>query len=200
VSDADGSPTAVSAGEQRREIEFLETAIPEVLIVEPVVHDDPRGFFLETYHEDKYRRGGIDVRFVQDNHSRSSKGTLRGLHAQHTKPQGKLVRAIAGTVWDVAVDIRRGSPTFKRWVAAELSADNFRQLWIPPGFAHGFCVLSAIAEVEYKCTAFYDRDDEITIAWNDPEIAIRWPIAEPLLSTRDAAAPRLAEILQRLPA
>jgi dTDP-4-dehydrorhamnose 3,5-epimerase len=100
----------------------------------------------------------------------------------------------------VAVDIRRGSPTFKRWVAAELSADNFRQLWIPPGFAHGFCVLSAIAEVEYKCTAFYDRDDEITIAWNDPEIAIRWPIAEPLLSTRDAAAPRLAEILQRLPA
>ncbi len=178
---------------------FLTTDLPGVLIVEPVVHHDPRGFFLETYHQEKYRAGGIDACFVQDNHSRSGKGTLRGLHAQRTKPQGKLVRALSGAIWDVAVDIRRGSPTFKRWVAAELTADNFRQLWIPPGFAHGFCVLSETAEVEYKCTAFYDQADEITIAWNDPEIAIAWPVTDPVLSQRDAAATRLAEILQELP-
>lgn len=178
---------------------FLPTEIPEVVVVEPVVHRDTRGFFLETYHEAKYRAGGIALRFVQDNHSRSQRGTLRGLHAQRATPQGKLVRAIEGTIWDVAVDIRRGSPTFRRWVAAELSADNFRQLWIPPGFAHGFCVLSKSAQVEYKCTALYDPGDEIGVAWDDPEIGIAWPVERPLVSAKDRAAPRLAEILADLP-
>jgi dTDP-4-dehydrorhamnose 3,5-epimerase len=192
--------TAVQAGAGQRAPRFLPTEIPEVLIVEPVVHRDERGFFLETYHEAKYRDGGIAARFVQDNHSRSVRGTLRGLHAQRTKPQGKLVRAIEGAIWDVAVDIRRGSPTFGRWVAAELTADNFRQLWIPAGFAHGFCVLSASAQVEYKCTALYDQADEITIAWDDPEIAIHWPLDDPLVSPKDRAGRRLAEILQDLPA
>lgn len=175
------------------------TALPGVLVVEPVVHRDGRGFFLETYHRDRYREHGIDATFVQDNHSRSEGPILRGLHAQLERPQGKLVRAVAGEIFDVAVDIRRGSPTFRRWVGVELSAGDCRQLWIPPGFAHGFCVLSDAAEVEYKCTAHYDRDDELTIAWNDPEIAIAWPLAEPILSPRDAAAPKLAEVLDRLP-
>lgn len=176
-----------------------ETALPGVLVVEPAVHGDPRGFFLETYHQDRYRAAGIDAVFVQDNHSRSEGPILRGLHAQLRHPQGKLVRAVAGEIFDVAVDLRRGSPTFARWVGETLSAANFHQLWVPPGFAHGFCVLGDAAEVEYKCTALYDRDDELTIAWNDPEIAIRWPIAEPVLSERDRTAPRLAEVLDRLP-
>jgi dTDP-4-dehydrorhamnose 3,5-epimerase len=131
---------------------------------------------------------------VQDNHSRSVARTLRGLHAQLRQPQGKLVRAVEGEIWDVAVDIRPASPTFRRWVGAALSADNFRQLWIPPGFAHGFCVLSEHAQVEYKCTAPYRREDEIGIAWDDPELAIAWPVEEPLLSAKDRAAPRLAEL------
>ncbi len=178
---------------------FLPTEIPEVVVVEPFVHRDERGFFLETYHERKYRDGGIAERFVQDNHSRSKRGTLRGLHAQRTTPQGKLVRAIEGTIWDVAVDIRRGSPTFGRWVGVELSAENFRQLWIPAGFAHGFCVLSEAAQVEYKCTALYDPADEITIAWDDPELAIAWPVSDPVISARDRAARRLGEKLDQLP-
>jgi dTDP-4-dehydrorhamnose 3,5-epimerase len=178
---------------------FRETAIPEVLAIEPAVFRDPRGFFLETYHRDKYRAGGLDAEFVQDNHSRSVARTLRGLHAQLRRPQGKLVRAVRGEIFDVAVDIRRGSPTFGRWVGERLSDDNFRQLWVPPGFAHGFCVLSEIAEVEYKCTAVYDKADEIALAWDDPEIGIEWPVAEPLLSERDRAAVRLAEAAPRLP-
>ena len=180
-------------------VAFRPTALPEVLAVAPVVHRDPRGFFLETYHRAKYRAGGLDAEFVQDNHSRSQQGTLRGLHAQLARPQGKLVRALRGEIFDVAVDIRRGSPTFGRWVGELLTGDNFLQLWIPPGFAHGFCVVSEAAEVEYKCTALYDPADEIAIAWNDPEIAIDWPVDEPLLSQRDGGAPRLAEVLERLP-
>jgi dTDP-4-dehydrorhamnose 3,5-epimerase len=181
-------------------MKVLPTALPGVLLVEPTVHRDPRGFFLEAYHSEKYARAGIAARFVQDNHSRSEGRILRGLHAQQRRPQGKLVRAVEGAVFDVAVDIRRGSPTFKRWVGFELSAVNFRQLWIPEGFAHGFCVTAGPVQVEYKCTALYDRDDELAIAWNDPEIGIEWPIANPLLSARDAAAPPLADLLERLPA
>jgi dTDP-4-dehydrorhamnose 3,5-epimerase len=175
------------------------TALPGVLLVEPVVHRDARGFFLETYHAGKYAAAGIDAVFVQDNHSRSEGPILRGLHAQSRRPQGKLVRAIEGTIFDVAVDIRRGSPTFGRWFGCELSAANCRQLWIPEGFAHGFCVVAGPVQVEYKCTALYDRDDELAIAWNDPEIGIAWPIASPLLSPRDAAAPTLAQARDRLP-
>lgn len=168
-------------------------ALPEVLLIEPHVHHDPRGFFLETYRADRYREVGIGASFVQDNHSRSLRGTLRGLHAQRRTPQGKLVRVVAGTIFDVAVDIRPGSPTFGRWVGAELSAENFLQCWVPPGFAHGFCVLSEAAEVEYKCTAVYDPTDEIGVVWDDPDIAIAWPIREPLLSTKDRELPRLRE-------
>jgi dTDP-4-dehydrorhamnose 3,5-epimerase len=180
-------------------MEFVTTDLPGVLLIEPDVFWDTRGFFLETYHQAKYAAGGISGSFVQDNHSFSTQGTLRGLHAQRTRPQGKLVRAVDGEMFDVAVDVRRGSPTFGRWVGALLSGDNFRQLWIPPGFAHGFCVLSERVHVEYKCTDFYDRADEIAVAWNDPEIGVAWPISEPVLSAKDAAAPRLATILDRLP-
>ena len=176
----------------------LPTELPGVLLVEPTVHRDDRGFFLETYHRQKYADAGIDVTFVQDNHSRSLARTLRGLHAQVRNPQGKLVRAVEGEIWDVAVDIRPASPTFRRWVGAVLSAENFRQLWIPPGFAHGFCVLSERAQVEYKCTTLYDKSDEISVAWDDPDLAVAWPVDEPLLSERDRRAPRLAELVATL--
>jgi len=176
-----------------------ELALPGVLLVEPVVHGDERGFFLETYHAGKYRAAGLDAAFVQDNHSRSAAGTLRGLHAQLARPQGKLVRCIEGEIFDVAVDIRRGSPSFGRWLGERLSAENFRQLYVPPGYAHGFCVTSGPAQVEYKCTALYDPADEVVIAWDDPDVGIEWPLTEPLLSRRDAAAPRLAEVGDRLP-
>jgi len=181
-------------------MKFTPTALPGVLVIEPDVHRDPRGFFLETWHQRKYAEGGVTGPFVQDNHSHSRRGALRGLHAQVHRPQGKLVRAVDGEVFDVAVDIRRGSPTFGRWVGDHLSGENLRQLWIPPGFAHGFCVLSETVHFEYKCTDFYDASDEIAIAWNDPEIGIEWPLADPTLSAKDAAAPRLAEVLDRLPA
>lgn len=173
---------------------FVETELPGVVLVEPTVHRDHRGFFLETYHREKYARGGIDAVFVQDNHSRSTRGILRGLHAQGRRPQGKLVRAVEGAVFDVAVDVRRGSRTFAGWVGVELTAESFQQLWVPPGFAHGFCVLSEAAQVEYKCTELYDPQDELTIAWDDPEIGIRWPVEGPILSPKDAAAPRLADV------
>lgn len=178
---------------------FTPTAIPDVILVEPRVFQDPRGFFLETYHAGKYADGGIHAAFVQDNHSLSQRGTLRGLHAQLKRPQGKLIRVIEGEIWDVAVDVRVGSPTFGRHVGETLSAENFRQLWVPPGFVHGFCVLSERAQVEYKCTALYDPTDEIAIAWDDPELAIPWPVAAPLLSAKDQKAPRLAEVRERLP-
>ena len=178
---------------------LLPTGLPGVVIIEPAVHRDGRGFFLETYHQRKFAMHGIPGPFVQDNHSHSVRGTLRGLHAQQQRPQGKLVRAVDGEMFDVAVDIRRGSPTFRRWVAVVLSGENFRQLYIPPGFAHGFCVLSEWVDVEYKCTDFYEPGDELTVAWNDPAIGVSWPFAEPILSAKDAAAPPLSAVLDRLP-
>ena len=176
------------------------TDLSDVLIIEPDVFQDPRGFFLETYHIEKYRKHGIDATFVQDNHSRSVAGTLRGLHLQRTRPQGKLVRAIEGEIFDVAVDVRPDSPTFGRWVGVTLTAENFRQCYVPPGFAHGFCVLSPFAQVEYKCTDLYDPADEIGVAWDDPALAITWPIAEPILSARDRAHRPLAEVKELLSA
>jgi dTDP-4-dehydrorhamnose 3,5-epimerase len=181
-------------------VRFTPTALPGVVLVEPDVHRDERGFFLEVFHRTRWaEQGGLDLDFVQDNHSRSRRGTLRGLHAQIETPQGKLVRCPRGALFDVAVDVRRGSPTFGRWVGYELSEENFRLLWIPPGFLHGFCALSEIAELSYKCTGPYDPAAEITVAWNDPEIGIAWPVAEPVLSARDAAAPPLAALHERLP-
>lgn len=181
-------------------MKFHQTSLPGVLLVEPRVHGDARGFFLETYHRDKYREGGLDATFVQDNHSRSKKGTLRGLHGQDRKPQGKLVRCVEGAIFDVAVDIRRGSPTFGQWVGEMLTAENFRQLYVPPDFLHGFYVTSESAQVEYKCTDVYDPGHELSVIWNDPEIGIEWPLdGDPLLSGKDAEAPRLSEILDRLP-
>ena len=178
---------------------FVPTGLPEVVRVEPQVHRDARGFFVETWRHDRWSAGGIPGPFVQDNHSRSRRGTLRGLHAQCRRPQGKLVRVVSGEIWDVAVDVRRGSPSFGRDVAETLSAENFRQLWIPPGFAHGFLVLSEEAEFVYKCTDYYDPSDELRIAWNDPALGIPWPTQEPLLSEPDQRAPRLAELTERLP-
>ena len=174
-------------------MQFIATEIEGLVIVEPDVYRDARGFFLETYHGDKYRDGGIDAVFVQDNQSRSVRGTLRGLHGQLSHPQGKLIRVIEGEIWDVAVDLRPGSATFGRYGAVTLSAENFRQLYIPPGFAHGFCVLSDVAQIEYKCTDFYRPGDEFAVAWDDPEIGIKWPVSAPLLSERDRNAPRLAD-------
>lgn len=180
-------------------MKFTPTPLPGVILVEPDVHRDGRGFFLETFHQRKYAEGGVAGPFVQDNHSHSVRGTLRGLHAQVGRPQGKLVRAMAGEMFDVAVDIRRGSPSFGRWVGYVLSDENFLQLYIPPGFAHGFCVLSERVDVEYKCTDFYEPSAEIAIAWNDPQVGVAWPIREPTLSAKDARAPLLREVLDRLP-
>jgi dTDP-4-dehydrorhamnose 3,5-epimerase len=179
-------------------VEFRPLDLPEVLLVVPDVHRDPRGFFLETWHERKYAGAGIDARFVQDNQSRSARGILRGLHAQVRSPQGKLVRVARGEIFDVAVDIRPGSPSFGRYAAATLSEANAHQLWVPPGFAHGFCVLSDEADVEYKCTTFYDAADEIAIQWNDPAIGIPWPVSDPVISARDGVARPLAECRARL--
>lgn len=176
-------------------MKFLQTDLPGVMVVEPDVHRDARGFFLETFHARKYREGGIPYDFVQDNHSRSVRGTLRGLHAQRTRPQGKLVRALRGEIFDVALDIRPGSKSFGGWTAAVLSEENFRQMFVPPGFAHGFCVLSDLAEIEYKCTDFYDRSDEIGVLWDSA--GIDWPVKEPLLSAKDAALPRLEDLRGR---
>lgn len=174
-------------------------ALPEVLVVTPDVYRDARGYFLETYHAGKYREAGIAAPFVQDNLSRSVGGTLRGLHAQRRRPQGKLIRVVEGEIFDVAADIRRTSPSFGRWVAIHVSAENFRQCYIPPGFAHGFCVLSDVAVVEYKCTELYDPADELGVIWNDPDLAIQWPIATPTLSVKDGSLPRLRDVLERLP-
>lgn len=151
---------------------FISASIPGVIVIEPDVHVDVRGFFLETYHADKYRVGGIADVFVQDNHSRSTRGTIRGLHLQLQRPQGKLIRVIEGEIFDVAVDVRRGSPTFGKWVGVTLSAENFKQAYIPKGFAHGFAVTSGVAQVEYKCTDVYDASSEIGIAWDDPDVGI----------------------------
>lgn len=168
----------------------IETILPGVLILEPKVHGDSRGFFQETWREDSYNTIGIPP-FVQDNHSRSSKGVLRGLHAQRLRPQGKLVRVSRGAVFDVAADINPHSPTFGKHVAVELSDENHRQFYVPPGYAHGFCVLSDDADFLYKCTEYYQPGDEIGVLWNDPDIAIPWPVSEPQLSAKDAALPTL---------
>jgi dTDP-4-dehydrorhamnose 3,5-epimerase len=169
-----------------------ETSLPGVCIIEPKVFPDDRGFFLESYHARKYAEFGISGAFVQDNHSCSSRGTLRGLHYQLKNPQGKLCRVISGSVFDVAVDIRRGSPTFGQWVGVVLSAENRRQIYIPPGFAHGFYTLSEQAEFLYKCDNFYTPGDEFGIAWDDPDLSIAWPLSlEPLLSAKDRNNPQL---------
>jgi dTDP-4-dehydrorhamnose 3,5-epimerase len=178
---------------------FIKTKLSGVIIIEPDVHRDPRGFFLETYHQKKYVEAGIPGPFVQDNHSKSTKGILRGLHAQRSRPQGKLVRVLQGKVFDVAVDIRRSSPTFALWVGVALSSDDFKQIFVPPGYAHGFVVLSDTAEVEYKCTDLYDPADEIRLLWNDPQIKIDWPIKDPILSDKDRNAQTLQSLSDHLP-
>ena len=170
------------------------TRLPEVLLIEPKVFGDARGFFFESWNASEFERAGIRASFVQDNHSRSQKGVLRGLHYQVRRPQGKLIRVIQGEIFDVAVDIRRGSPTFGKWEGMRLSADSKDLLWVPVGFAHGFCVLSEAAEVLYKTTDFYSPEHERTIAWNDPEIGIEWPLSgAPVLSPKDAAGSRLKD-------
>lgn len=172
------------------------TAIPDVLLVEPKVYSDDRGWFCESWNRDRFREHGLEIEFVQDNHSHSVQGTLRGLHYQLQNPQGKLVRVAHGAVFDVAVDLRKSSPTFGHWVSHNLSSSNRRMMWIPPGFAHGFYVLSPTADFVYKCTAHYDAADERTVHWDDPDLAIEWPIqpsSEPLISDKDRAAPSFRE-------
>jgi dTDP-4-dehydrorhamnose 3,5-epimerase len=180
-------------------MKFLPTTLPDVMIVEPDVFRDSRGWFLETYHGQKYRDGGIQASFVQDNCSSSVKHTLRGLHAQVGNPQGKLIQVIHGHIFDVAVDIRRGSPTFLNWVGVELDGDRLHQLYIPPGFAHGFCVLSEAAIVNYKCTDFYNPQGELTIRWNEGRIGVAWPVQSPLLSPKDAAGQSIGDLMAHLP-
>jgi dTDP-4-dehydrorhamnose 3,5-epimerase len=176
-------------------VKVVRTEIPDVLIFEPKVFGDERGFFFEPYNKRAFREAsGLDVEFVQDNHSRSRSGVLRGLHYQIRQPQGKLVRVSAGEVYDVAVDVRRSSPTFAKWVGFHLDAVSKRMAWIPPGFAHGFLVLSEYAEFLYKTTDYYAPEHERVVRWDDPRLGIAWPLAgEPILAARDAAAPGLAE-------
>jgi dTDP-4-dehydrorhamnose 3,5-epimerase len=177
----------------------LETRIDGLVLVEPEAHGDERGFLLETFREADWRDLGIDATFVQDNHSRSGRGTLRGLHFQTEPGQAKLVRCLRGRVFDVAVDLRRDSPTFGEWEGHELDDSSHRQLFVPVGFAHGFCVLSEIADVAYKLTSYYDPATEAGIAWDDPEVGVEWPVPDPQLSERDKSNPRLAEIADDLP-
>ena len=176
-------------------MKIIETKLSNCVIIEPKIFGDDRGFFVETYQVQKYSDIiGIKHSFVQDNHSRSSRGVLRGLHLQRNKPQGKLVRVTRGAVFDVAVDCRFGSPTYGQWESVLLTEENKRQLWVPPGFAHGFLVLSDETDFEYKCTQYYDPADEISIKWNDPSLNIPWPIMDPLLSNKDEAAPLFADL------
>lgn len=176
-------------------MKFIPTRIPEVVLIEPQVFGDERGFFMETWHAQKFADAGLPSQFVQDNHSKSARGILRGLHYQIQQPQGKLVRVVSGEVYDVAVDLRRNSPSFGQWVGELLSADNKRMLWVPPGFAHGFYVTSESAEFVYKCTDFYAPQHEHALRWDCSELAIDWPLVNakpPLLSAKDAAAPGFA--------
>ena len=176
-------------------MKVTQTKLKDCVIIEPKVFGDERGFFLETFQAERYAaQVGITLPFVQDNHSRSSKGVLRGLHFQIKKPQGKLVRVVKGEVYDVAVDIREGSTTFGQWEAVILSEENKIQFWVPPGFAHGFLVLSETADFEYKCTDYYDTSDEGSILWNDPDLNIPWPIDDPNLSDKDVKAEKLVDI------
>jgi dTDP-4-dehydrorhamnose 3,5-epimerase len=177
----------------------LETRLEGTVLLEPQVHGDDRGFLVETFSADAWRELGVDADFVQDNHSRSSAGILRGLHFQTVPGQAKLVRCLRGRIWDVAVDLRRGSPTYGQWEGYELDDDLHRQFYVPVGFAHGFCVLSDIADVHYKLSSLYDAETEAGIAWDDPQVGVEWPLTEPQVSQRDATAPRLAEIADELP-
>jgi dTDP-4-dehydrorhamnose 3,5-epimerase len=170
------------------------TELTGVILIEPQVFGDPRGYFLETFNQDRYRQAGLPGEFVQDNVSFSSRGVLRGLHFQHPKGQGKLVTVLQGEAYDVAIDVRKGSPQFGKWIGVVLSGENKRQLYIPAGFAHGFCVTGESAMFAYKCTEFYAPESERGIAWNDPDIGIRWPIETPTLSTKDARYPRLRDV------
>ncbi len=176
-------------------MKVLKTKLDDCVIIEPKIFSDARGFFLETYRDSYYSDlAGISIPFVQDNHSRSSKGVLRGLHFQKKKPQGKLVRVVSGKVFDVAVDIRKDSKTYGKWDSVILSGDNKKQFWVPPGFAHGFLVLSDFADFEYKCTDYYNPEDEHSILWNDPSLAISWPNKDPIISNKDAAAPAFIDL------
>jgi dTDP-4-dehydrorhamnose 3,5-epimerase len=176
-------------------VKVTATDLPGVLIIEPQAFVDERGFFLETFQADRYRiEAGISLLFVQDNYSRSRRGVLRGLHAQKQPAQGKLVQVTRGETFDVAADIDPQSATFGRWVGVTLSDANHRQLWIPPGYAHGFAVVSEVADVEYKCTAYYEPQSGIGVIWNDPKLAIRWPITAPILSDKDRRLPTLAQL------
>lgn len=177
----------------------IPTSLEEVLIVEPDVFADKRGFFLETYHRERYRKAGILSEFVQDNMSFSVKGTLRGLHFQISRPQAKLVQVASGEIFDVAVDVRKDSPTFGQWTGVHLSSETKRQLFIPEGFAHGFCVLSDTALFLYKCSDVYVKDDEGGILWSDPAIGIEWPVADPIVSEKDSRLPLLSELLPHQP-
>jgi len=182
-------------------VRVLPASIPGLVVLEPVVHRDPRGFFAETYREDALAAAGIDVRWVQDNHARSGRGVLRGMHFSVDPGQAKLVRCARGRILDVAVDIRPGSPTFGRWEGIELDDEAGRQLYLPIGFAHGYCVISEVADVLYRCSAYYDPARERGFAWDDPEVGIAWPEGvAPILSERDRTAPRLAEIAGSLAA
>ena len=175
-------------------MKLIRTELPECVVVEPAVHGDARGFFYESFHAQKFAEAGLDLRFVQTNVSRSARGVLRGLHYQWPNPQGKLVSVLEGEVYDVAVDIRAGSPRFGQWAAVILSAENKRHFWIPEGFAHGFAVLSEHATFIYQCTASYDREADASIRWNDADVAVDWPLGRPLLSEKDMKAPFLADV------
>ena len=171
-----------------------KTKLPGVVVVTPAVHGDDRGFFMETFHQANFAEAGLPDNFVQDNHSRSAYGVLRGLHFQYPQWQGKLVRAINGTIFDVAVDVRIDSPTYKQWIGVTISAENKQQLYVPPGYAHGFCVTSEFADVAYKCTSLYKPADDMGIRWDDPEIGIEWPLDSPSVSEKDRNAGLLSSI------
>ncbi len=170
------------------------TKLPGVVVISPTVHGDDRGFFMETFHQADFANAGLPDNFVQDNHSRSARGVLRGLHFQYPQWQGKLVRVISGEIFDVAVDVRMESPTYGQWVGVAISAENKQQVYVPPGFAHGFCVVSEMADVVYKCTSLYKPADDRGILWNDPAIGVEWPIANPIVSAKDRRAGLLADL------
>ena len=178
--------------------ETIDTGIDGLVLLEVQAHGDERGFLLESFSERAWREAGVDAEFVQHNHSRSDKGILRGIHFQTSPGQAKLVRCVRGAIWDVAVDLRKDSPTYKRWEGYELSDTNHRQLFVPAGFGHGFCVLSDIADVSYLLSSYYDPETETGIAWDDPDVGVEWPISDPQVSERDSAAPKLADIADEL--
>lgn len=178
-------------------MKLIETVLPGVLIIEPKAFGDARDFFLESFQIERYAEAGIRLPFARDNHSRSQRGALRDLHFQRTHPQGELVSVSRGAVYDVAVDINPGSPTCGRFVDVELNDENHRQLWVPPGYAHGFCVLSEVADFQYKCTDYHHPEDEGGLLWNDPQVNIPWPLEHPLLSTKDQLNPTLTQLLSR---